>query len=55
MKKDAGNRPRSVRGQVGGLCEGPLVSLCTQTEPMNLRRKEVVQDEHDWFWTTLQI
>jgi len=42
MKKDAGNRPGSVRRQIGGLCKGPLVPLCTQTEPMNLRRKEVV-------------
>jgi hypothetical protein len=37
MKKDAGNRPGSVRGQVGGLREGPLVSLCAQAEPVDLR------------------
>lgn len=55
MKKNAGNRPGGVRRQIGGLCEGPLVPLCTQTKPMNLRRKEVVQNEHDWFRTALQI
>lgn len=29
--------------------------LCTQTEPVNLRREEVVQDEHDRFRTALQV
>lgn len=55
MKKDAGNRPGGVRGQIGGLHEGPLVSLCTQTESVDLRRKEVVQDKHDRFWTAFQV
>lgn len=53
VKKDAGNGPGSVRRKIGGLCQGPLVPLCTQTEPMNFRREEVVQDEHDRFRTTL--
>jgi len=55
MKKDAGNRPGSVRGQVGGLREGPLVSLCAQAEPVDLRREKIVQDEHDRFRTALQV
>lgn len=29
--------------------------LCAQTEPVDLRREEVVQDEHDRFRTALQV
>lgn len=53
MKKDAGNGPGSVRRKVGGLCQGPLVPLCAQTESVNFRREEVVQDENDRFRTAL--
>ena len=55
VEEDAGDGPGGVGWQVGGLRRGPLVPLCAQTEPVDLRREEVVQDEHDGLRTALQV
>ena len=55
MKKDTGDGPGGVGWQVGGLRRGPLVPLCAQAKPVDLRGEKIVQDEDDRLGTALEI
>lgn len=55
VKEDAGDGPGGVGRQVGGLRGGPLVPLCAQAKPVDLRREKVVEDEHDRLGTALEV
>lgn len=55
VKKDAGDGPGGVGWQVGGLRRGPLVPLCAQAKPVDLRGEKIVQDEDDRLGTALEI
>lgn len=55
VKEDAGDGHGGVGRQVGYLRRGPLVPLCAQAKPVDLRREKVVEDEHDRHGTALEV
>ncbi|XP_043604815.1 uncharacterized protein LOC122577552 [Bombus pyrosoma] len=55
LKEDAGDGPGSVVSQVGGLRGGPLVPLCAQAKPMDLRREKDVEKDHDRLGIALEV
>lgn len=55
VQKDAGDGPSGVGRQIGGLRRGPLVPLCAQSEPVDLSREKIVQNENDRLRTAFQV
>ena len=55
VKKDTGDGPGGVGWQIGGLRRGPLVPLCAQAKPVDLRGEKSVQDEDDRLGTALEV